>query len=64
MKVRHTQLSLTLDTYSHVVPSLQRDAAKLMNAMLRETNIDRSAVIRPRSPRDDGSALSQRRGVM
>lgn len=27
----HSQISLTLDTYSHVLPSLQADAAKRMN---------------------------------
>lgn len=30
----HSQISLTLDTYSHVVGSLQRDAADLMDAVL------------------------------
>lgn len=29
----HSQTSLTLNTYSHVIPSLQSDAAKLMDAM-------------------------------
>ena len=32
----HSQISLTLNTYSHVIPSLQSDAAKLMDAMLGE----------------------------
>jgi hypothetical protein len=32
----HSQISLTLNTYSHVLPSLQLDAAKLMDAMLSE----------------------------
>ena len=26
-RLGHSQISMTLDTYSHVVPSLQRDAA-------------------------------------
>jgi integrase len=30
----HSQVSLTLNTYSHVLPSLQRDAAARMNAIL------------------------------
>jgi site-specific recombinase XerD len=33
----HSQISLTLNTYSHVIPSLQSDAAKLMDAMLSES---------------------------
>jgi len=31
----HSQIQLTLDTYSHVVPSLQRDAADLMDGILK-----------------------------
>ena len=27
-RLGHSQISMTLDTYSHVVPSLQRDAAR------------------------------------
>ena len=30
----HSQISLALNTYAHVLPSLQRDAADRMNAML------------------------------
>jgi integrase len=30
----HFQVSLTLNTYSHVLPALQRDAAARMNAVL------------------------------
>jgi hypothetical protein len=33
----HSQISLTLNTYSHVIPSLQRDAAKLMDAVLSQS---------------------------
>jgi integrase len=29
-----SQISLTRNTYSHVMPELQHDAAKLMNALL------------------------------
>lgn len=31
----HSQISLTLDTYSHVVPSLQKEAAEKINEVLR-----------------------------
>jgi integrase len=31
----HSQISLTMNTYSHVLPSLLRDAANLMETMLR-----------------------------
>lgn len=30
----HSQISLTLNTYSHVMPSLQREAADQMEAVL------------------------------
>jgi len=30
----HSQVSLTLNTYSHVLPALQEDAASKMNAVL------------------------------
>jgi hypothetical protein len=30
----HSQISLTLNTYSHVLPSLQGDAAAKMDAIL------------------------------
>ena len=30
----HSQISLTADTYAHVMPSLQRDAAERMDAFL------------------------------
>jgi integrase len=30
----HSQISLTLNTYSHVLPSLQQDAARRMNSLL------------------------------
>ena len=30
----HSQISLTLNTYSHVLPALQADAAIKMNAIL------------------------------
>ncbi|MGE3843794.1 MAG: site-specific integrase, partial [Vicinamibacterales bacterium] len=31
----HSQISLTLNTYAHVLPRLQRDAAERMNEVLR-----------------------------
>ena len=30
----HSQISLTMNTYSHVIPSLERDAAEQMNALM------------------------------
>jgi integrase len=33
----HSQVSLTLNTYSHVLPALQREAAAKMNAVLAES---------------------------
>ena len=30
----HSQISLTMNTYSHVLPALQVDAAQKMNAIL------------------------------
>jgi integrase len=31
----HSQISLTLDTYSHILPALQQEAADRMDAALR-----------------------------
>jgi hypothetical protein len=33
----HSQISLTMNTYSHVIPALQRDAAERMDAILAIT---------------------------
>jgi integrase len=30
----HSQIALTMNTYSHVIPALERDAADRMNALL------------------------------
>jgi integrase len=32
----HSQMSLTMDTYSHVIPALQREAADRMQALLAD----------------------------
>ena len=32
--LEHSQISLTLNTYAHVMPELQQDAAEKMNAVL------------------------------
>jgi hypothetical protein len=34
----HSQISLTMDAYSHVIPKVQQGAAELMNALLKEKN--------------------------
>jgi hypothetical protein len=31
----HSQISVTMNTYSHVVPELQREAANWLDALLR-----------------------------
>jgi integrase len=33
----HSQVSLTLNTYSHVLPALQRDAAARMDAVFAKS---------------------------
>ena len=33
----HSQASLTLNTHSHVVPALQREAAAIMNTVFAES---------------------------
>jgi integrase len=33
----HSQISLTMNTYSHVIPELGRDAAGRMDALLTST---------------------------
>jgi integrase len=33
----HSQISLTLDTYSHVLPTMKQEAADRMNAILTGT---------------------------
>ena len=38
----HSQISLMLNTYSHVMPELQQDAAKLMDALLTKQEDDAS----------------------
>src|SRR3972149_10269490 len=34
-RLGHATVGLTLDTYSHVLPNLQRDAAEVMESVLR-----------------------------
>ena len=36
----HSQISLTMNTYSHVLPALQRDAADKMEAVLARSNVE------------------------
>ena len=33
----HSQIGMTMNTYSHVIPPLQRDAADRMDALLKAT---------------------------
>ena len=33
-RLEHSQVSVTLDTYSHVAPSLQREAAERLDGLL------------------------------
>jgi integrase len=35
-RLGHSQIAITLDTYSHVMPSLQLDAAEKLDALLPE----------------------------
>src|SRR5215470_13830513 len=32
----HSQISITMDVYSHVLPGMQQDAMSMLNAVLRE----------------------------
>jgi integrase len=36
-RLGHSRIGITLDTYSHVVPSMQRAAANSMQGMLKAT---------------------------
>ncbi|WP_369123478.1 tyrosine-type recombinase/integrase [Alicyclobacillus suci] len=38
-RLGHATVQITLDTYSHVLPGLQRQAADLFGELLRNTNI-------------------------
>ncbi|MDI9459060.1 MAG: hypothetical protein QM373_04940, partial [Bacillota bacterium] len=33
----HSTISMTLDTYSHVIPSMQKEAARKMDELLKES---------------------------
>jgi integrase len=35
----HSTIAMTLDTYSHVIPSMQKEAAKKMNVLLQESRV-------------------------
>ncbi len=39
-RLGHTKISTTLDTYSHVLPSMQADAAKIMDELLNPIRVD------------------------
>ncbi|HKF77318.1 MAG TPA: hypothetical protein VKF59_14350 [Candidatus Dormibacteraeota bacterium] len=36
----HSTIAITLDLYSHVTPTLQRDAARAVDLALREAPVD------------------------
>jgi integrase len=36
-RLGHASIQLTLDTYSHVLPTMQKDAAERMDAFFRRT---------------------------
>ncbi len=36
-RLGHAQIAMTLDTYSHVLPSMQREAAEQLDALLAPT---------------------------
>jgi integrase len=46
----HSTVTLTLGTYSHVIPALKRDAADRMDAILAPGATNRVAVSRPPRP--------------
>jgi integrase len=35
-RLGHSSIAITLDTYSHVIPSMQRDAVDAVDALLAE----------------------------
>jgi integrase len=37
--LRHSQISATMNTYSHVLPALQRNAAEKMEAVLASSSV-------------------------
>jgi len=37
----HSQIGLTMNTYSHVIPDLRRDAAHRMQDLLHEQELER-----------------------
>ena len=40
-RLGHSQVSVTLDTYSHVAPSLQREAAERLDGLLNRAHPSR-----------------------
>ncbi len=39
-RLGHSQISVTLDTYSHVLPTLQKEAAQKIDDVLRSESTD------------------------
>ena len=50
----HSQISLTLNTYSHVIPALGREAAERMDAVLRRVDRELGPIASPRPRRRPG----------
>jgi integrase len=43
-RLGHSQIGITLDTYSHVVPTLQLEAASKLDALMRRSAIKAKGV--------------------
>jgi integrase len=46
-RLGHSQISITLDTYSHVLPSMQREAAEKMDGLMRSMSLEGKPVSKP-----------------
>ena len=44
-RLGHSQISLTLDTYSHILPGMGREAASKLDALLMRTAEETSATV-------------------
>jgi hypothetical protein len=46
-QVPHSQIGVTLDTYSHVLPSMQREAAEKMDGLMRSMSSEGKPASKP-----------------